>query len=315
MSFAIRLYLQGPDALAKRATRKIREYNQEFLFFLFLRAPFRLSSAVPVHEYNGLRAEQAACEQGAASACGEDLVEVGRHSRIAIVSTRRQLEQRRREGAHGGDSQDAGPALDPSCICSSPERRREAGRTVSCQVAEEGGSFSSEAPAYLDPNNDEARPSRARELGVSLSPFAAGGGVDGSARAGVGARLRLAGARDRADDCGIERELRSVPERQASLTGTSMFMSATRTLRATRAPPSRQTRATACSSGRARDAKTPDVAHAERWSGCSQGAEFGGRASCHGSEVQRRVASSVACGAIAPVNAAGPPHMGTCKGW
>ena len=44
-----------------------------------------------------------------------------------------------------------------------------------------------------------------------------------------------------------------------------MFMSATRTLRATRAPPSRQTRATACSSGRARDAKTPDVAHAERW--------------------------------------------------
>ena len=53
---------------------------------------------------------------------------------------------------------------------------------------------------------------------------------------------------------------------RASLTGTSMFMSATRTLRATCAPPSRQTRATACSSGKARDAKTPDVAHAERWS-------------------------------------------------
>ena len=143
-------------------------------------------------------------------------MEVGRDARIAIVSTRRQLEQRRREGAHGGDSEDAGPALDPSCTCSSPERRREAGRTVSCQVAEvEGGSFSSEAPAYLDPNNDEARPPRARELGVSLSPFAAGGGVDGSAKAGVGARLRFPGARDRADDCGIERELRSVPERQA----------------------------------------------------------------------------------------------------
>ena len=130
--------------------------------FFFLHAPFRLSSAVPVHEYNGLRAGsgrwQAACEQGAASACGEDFVEVGHHSRLAIVSTRRQLKQRRREGAHGGDSQDAGPALDPSCTCSSPERRREAG---------------------------------------------------------VGARLRLAGARDRADDYGIERELRSVPERQA----------------------------------------------------------------------------------------------------
>ena len=77
---------------------------------------------------------------------------------------------------------------------------------MSCQVAEEGGSFSSEAPAYLDPNNDEARRSRAREHGVSLSPFAASGGMDGRARAGVGARLRL----NRADDCGIERELRSV---------------------------------------------------------------------------------------------------------
>ena len=104
------------------------------LDFFFSRAPFRQSSAVPEHEYNGLRAGsgrwQAAREQGAASACGEDLVEVGHDSRIAIVSTRQQLEQRRREGAHGGDSQDAGPALDPSCTCSSPERRREAGRTV-----------------------------------------------------------------------------------------------------------------------------------------------------------------------------------------
>ena len=60
----------------------------------------------------------------------------------------------------------------------------------------EGGSFSSEAPAYLDSNNDEARPARARELGVSLSPFAAGGGVDGSAMQG-GCR-RLAAARRRA---------------------------------------------------------------------------------------------------------------------
>ena len=77
------------------------------ILFFFSRAPFRLSPAVPVHECNGLRAgsgrRQAACEQGAACACGEDLVEVGRLSRIAIVSTR-QLEQRRREGAHGGDS-------------------------------------------------------------------------------------------------------------------------------------------------------------------------------------------------------------------
>ena len=76
-----------------------------------------------------------------------------------------------------------------------------------------GGGGRRQLQAYLDPNNDEARPSRARELGVRLSPIAAGGGVDGSAKAGVGARLRLAGARDRADDCGIESKLRSVPER------------------------------------------------------------------------------------------------------
>ena len=38
--------------------------------------------------------------------------------------------------------------------------------------------------------------------------------MDRRARAGVGARLRP-GARDRAADCGIERELRSVPEGRA----------------------------------------------------------------------------------------------------
>ena len=45
-----------------------------------------------------------------------------------------------------------------------------------------------------------------------------------------------------------------------------MFMSPTRTFRATCAPASRQTRATACSSGRAREARKPEVAQAERWS-------------------------------------------------
>ena len=84
-------------------------FGPHVFYFLFSLAPFRLSPAVPVHEYNGLRAGtgrwQAACEQGAASAFGEDLVEVGRHSRIADVTTRRQLQQRRREGAHGGDSE------------------------------------------------------------------------------------------------------------------------------------------------------------------------------------------------------------------
>ena len=66
-------------------------------------------------------------------------------------------------------------------------------------------------------------------------------------------RLRLPVPRDRTATTSMQR---------ASLTGTSMFMSASLTLRATRALLSRQTRA----SGRARDANTPDVAQAERWS-------------------------------------------------
>ena len=49
-----------------------------------------------------------------------------------------------------------------------------------------------------------------------------------------------------------------------SATGTSRFMSANRTLRATRAPASRQTRATACSRGKARVDRTPEVAQAAR---------------------------------------------------
>ena len=54
--------------------------------------------------------------------------------------------------------------------------------------------------------------------------------------------------------------------RRSSETGTSRFMSARRTWRATLAPASRQTRATACSKGSARVASTPDVAQAVRWS-------------------------------------------------
>ena len=118
------------------------------------------------------------------------------------------------------------------------------------------------------------RPSRARELGVSLSPFAAGGGVDGSARAGVGARLWLAGARDRADDCGIERELRSVPERKVVVDDLDAPRVAHRDVDVHVSDP--DVARNACASlptdagdgmlERIRGAKTPDVAHAEQWS-------------------------------------------------
>ena len=76
---------------------------------------------------------------------------------------------------HGGDREEAGPALDPAGTGSGPERRREAGSTVPREVAEEGGGFSTEAPANLDPDNNETRPSRARELGGAAAWTAAPG--------------------------------------------------------------------------------------------------------------------------------------------
>ena len=143
------------------------------------------------------------------------------------------------------------------------------------QEAQEGGSFSAEAPANLNPEYDEPRPSGALELWVGLAPFASGcvlhaaaGRVSAPARAEP---VRVTGLTIVASiaswaPCHGGKPLATTSMRRASLTGTSMFMSQTRTFRATCAPASRQTRATACSSGRAREAKKPEVAQAERWS-------------------------------------------------
>lgn len=142
-------------------------------------------------------------------------MEVGRLSRIANVTPRRQLQEGRRKGAHGGDREDAGPALDPSCAGGSPEEWGEASRAVPGKVAKEGGSFDTEAPANLDPDNDQARPSCGLEFGVRLAPLTASGGLDGRARARGGTRLRLPVPRDRTDERGVKRELRPVPKGQA----------------------------------------------------------------------------------------------------
>ena len=80
-------------------------------------------------------------------------------------------------------------------------------------------------------------------------PFALGSAGDGTPRLNVDSGLRLARARYRGDKRRINSELRAVPQWEAicdnldasSTTGTSIFMSATRTLRATAAPASRQT--------------------------------------------------------------------------
>ena len=66
--------------------------------------------------------------------------------------------------------------------------------------------------------------------------------------------------------CHGGKPLHTTSMRLASCTEASRFMSAKRTFWATRAPASRQTRASALSSGMARAGNTPAVAQAARWS-------------------------------------------------
>ena len=66
--------------------------------------------------------------------------------------------------------------------------------------------------------------------------------------------------------CRSGRPLHTTSMHRASWTGTSMFMAASATLSPTRVPVSCQTWAMARSRGNAREASTPDVEHAARWS-------------------------------------------------
>ena len=134
------------------------------------------------------------------------------------------------------------------------------------RAAQELHGLSAKPAANLDTDNDEA----ATPGSVSLLVR---GGRDSAAWLDIGAGVGLAEPRKGRHDSGIEGELGPVPEGEtvrdnfdarASAIGTSTFMSARRTLRATLAPASRQTRATACSSGRARVGRTPEVAQAAR---------------------------------------------------
>ena len=80
--------------------------------------------------------------------------------------------------------------------------------------------------------------------GVALAPCSR---IDCAAGLHISAGVGLAFPREGGNDCGVNSQLRTMPQRQAvglDATGTSRFMSANRTLRATRAPASRQTRAT-----------------------------------------------------------------------
>ena len=120
-----------------------------------------------------------------------------RLTRNAGLTSGWELERRSRVGSHRSNSEHPRPPLHPASARSRSQRRRDAGGTVLSQEAQEGGSFSAEAPANLNPEYDEPRPSGALELWVGLAPFASGCVLHGGCGAGIRARPRGASSGDR----------------------------------------------------------------------------------------------------------------------
>ena len=138
-----------------------------------------------------------------------------RLTRDAGLTSGWELKQKSRVGSHRSNSKHPRPPLHPASARSRPQRCRDAGCTVLSQEAQEGGCFSAEAPANLNPEYDEPRPSGALALWIGLAPFASGCVLHGGCGAGIRARPRGACSGDRADDRGVDRELGAVPQRQA----------------------------------------------------------------------------------------------------
>ena len=155
-----------------------------------------------------------------------------------------ELQQGRSDGALRSDCEQPGPPGNPRGARSRPH-----GRLCRSQVA-------ASVPTGLRPQHQ--RP-----------PSGSGGRAPARGRFGgvcVGRRHQQKASTTCCKPCHKESPFATTSMRPSSETGTSMFMSARRTLRATRAPASWHTLATARSRRRARDASTPDVAHAALWS-------------------------------------------------
>ena len=163
-----------------------------------------------------------------------------------------------------------------------------AARTAACTSEDVRGTLPGDHPEpsgihrvkpapNLNTDDHQAATASAHELGVGLVAFAPGA-VNSSTGVHVSTRLGITRARHGADDCGINSLLCAMPHGQpvrdnfdAAVIGDrnidvhDVHASTRRTLRATRAPASWHTLATACSRGRARDASTPKVTHAALW--------------------------------------------------
>ena len=126
-------------------------------------------------------------------------------------------------------------------------------------------------------HDHQAAAAGAHQLGIGLVAPASGGDINSHICAGLGltaspARVTVLTMVASTACCAPcykaykDSPFATISMRRSPETGTSMFTSATRTLRATRAPASWHTLAPARSRGRARHASTPDVAHAALWS-------------------------------------------------
>ena len=204
---------------------------------------------------------------------GQQLRQV-RHGFIAVdFSCKWELKQRGRVCPLGCDCEQCRPLRDPGRLCSRPEVGRHGGCPLPGEQAQEGCSLVARASSMPITTRRQRR-ARVSSGYVSrllrrAALFAAHPGCV-SAR-GCASPDRVTGetmvaSRASCDPCHKGKPLATTSISRASATGTSIFMSATQTFRETRAPASRQTLATARSSGSAREASTPIVAQAVRWS-------------------------------------------------
>ena len=173
---------------------------------------------------------------------------------VAKTGCRGQLEQRSSEGSLCGDCKEAGPSRYPGGDRGRSQVRGDGGgAALSCRTVEPAASPGAE--------DEKAASLVAAEFGVSAVTLAPGSSIDRAAWQGVCAgwasprRVRvdtIVASRASWNPCHQGRPLATISMRRSSGTGTSRFISASRTLRGILALPSRQTRATACSRGSAR---------------------------------------------------------------
>ena len=155
------------------------------------------------------------------------------------------------------------------------ERGRDGSRAGASEKSDEcRGLWGPPASDLNSENHKAAAPCRAK-FEVRVASFALGGLGQGNARSRLRpctrlpvtpTGLTLVASMASCAPCRRGSPLQTTSMRRASWMGTSRFMSASRTFCATCAPASLHTLANARSRGMAREARTPAVTHAARWS-------------------------------------------------